>query len=282
MSQTIGPRKVDVGSWRRWSQQALALQSRLKWANIVTSIICVAYYMWLVQFDSVIMTVISMLVAAPLSLSLFVLLAARADGRGLLPVGAIRWRIVARVLGLGLVNWAILIFVFASLFLLGYLLSEIFSLSLGNSSPSGTAPTLNESTLAISNLHLFLAALVYTVVPLAAWYAQSLMPYVSIWFVLLLVISTPANIIQAYKLSWQGEKLNWSEVNSLSMLALILLSLILVSGGILALIILPYLGSLLYVSYRDVFLGEGENTQVKTASASVPSRETHVANIVIR
>ncbi|VAW81629.1 hypothetical protein MNBD_GAMMA12-708 [hydrothermal vent metagenome] len=277
MGQQIGPRKVEPGSWRKWSQQALALQSRLKMANVILSILCVAYYMWLVQIDNLILTVLSMLVAAPVSLSLFILLAARADKRKILPSGQ-HWRITIRVLGLGLVNWGILILVFFSLFMLGYLISEAFNLSLQGTGSSAAAVVAERVGNVITNPYLFLAALVYAIIPLAAWYAQSLMPYVSIWFVLMLVIASPANIVQAYKLSWQAEQLNWSEVNSLSMLALILLSVILVSGGILAVVILPYLGSLMYVSYRDVFLAEGENSKIVTSSIPLTSPERKLAN----
>ncbi len=277
MGQQIRPRKVEPGSWRKWSQQALALQSRLKMANVTLSIICVAYYMWLVQIDNLVLTVLSMLVAAPVSLGLFILLAARADRRKILPSGR-HWRIYMRVLGLGLVNWGILTFVFFSLFLLGYLISEVFNLSLQGVGSSATAIVAERTGSVITNPYLFLAALVYAIIPLAAWYAQSLMPYVSIWFVLMLVIVSPVNIVQAYKLSWQAEQLNWSEVNSLSMLALILLSVILVSGGILAVVILPYLGSLMYVSYRDVFLAEGENSEIKAISMSFARPESRLSN----
>lgn len=269
MSHQFGPRKVEQGSWQQWSQQALMLQSRLKMANIAGSLLCLGYYIWLVQVDNVVLTVLSMLVAAPLMLSMFIFLAAHADGKKLMPPEQQRGKVLLRVLGLGILNWGLLIFIFGSLYLVGFLISEIFDLSLGAAqgaqSSSGNSA---ESSGVINQLYLFIAALVYTVIPLAAWYSQSLIPYISIWFVPLLVIVTPLNVMQAYKMSWQAEKLNWREVNSLSMFALGLLSLILVSGGILALIILPYLGSLMYVSFRDVFLGQNKNSIVKSACSS--------------
>ena len=267
MSHQLGPRKVEQDSWHQWSQQALALQSRLKIANIAGSLLCLGYYIWLVQVDNLVLTVLSMLVAAPLMLSLFIFLAAHADGKKLMPADQLRGKVLVRVLGLGVLNWGLLIFIFGSFYLLGFLISEIFDLSLGVAQGEQAS---RDSTISrgISQLYLFIAALVYTIIPLAAWYSQSLIPYISIWFVPLLIIATPLNVIEAYKMSWQAEKLNWREVNSLSMLALGLLSLILVSGGILALIILPYLGSLMYVSFRDVFLGQNENSIVKSAHTS--------------
>ena len=265
MAKKLQPRKVAKNSWRKWCRQAFELQSRAKAANILSALLWVLFYMLLVEVDNLAFTVIAMLIAAPATLSVFVLLAARADHRNILITNESRLRITIRVLFLGLVNWALLILVFGTLFMLGYLVAGMFGLSIGDSaSVAGKTVEANaiNSTVGgsvINNPYLFLAALVYTIIPLTAWYAQSLFPYTSIWFVLILAMTSPLNVYESYKLSWQAEQLNWSEVNSLSMLSLALLSLILVSGGILALLVLPFLGSLLYVSFRDVFLGEAEN-----------------------
>lgn len=274
MSHIFGPRKVAEGSWRKWSQQALGLQTRLKIANVAVSLLCLAYYMWLAQLNSLVLTVISMLVAAPVSLSIFVIIAAYADGKRILPAAKQRWKVFLRVLFLGLANWALLIMILASLFAVGYIVSLIFDLSIFANQATGSTELAPVKTGTVfTNPYLFLAALVYAIIPLAAWYAQSLVPYVSIWFVLLLILTTPLKIMDSYKMSLQAEKMNWQEINTLSMLALGLLSLILVSGGILAVIILPYLGSLLYVSFRDVFLGLSENAVIDVARSKSGVRD---------
>ncbi len=247
----LEPRRAAPESWKSWAKQALKLQSVNKFSMLATAFIVVlllVLFLWLAGWW---LSLLFLLVSGPLVLAVFVVTAARLDGCMLkLPGPSVLLRVLARLMLVGLIGWAALFVVVGFFFSIGWLVHALVGVDLAR--PAGELG--RQITGQVAYPYLFFSILVFILVPLAAYFTQGLLPWLSIWFVLPLLLCTRLDLREVYQLSRRAEAKNWAAVNASILLSLCGLSLVLVSGGVLALIVLPFLGAYQYVSFKDIFL----------------------------
>lgn len=263
------PRTVSARAWRSWVVQAFALQSRAKLKMLLAAAGVVLLWVAFARFAPLWLGMVAVFLSLPLLLGVFIYLAAVADQqRGWVPRSAIAV-VAGRLALVSLFNGALL-------FLIAAAISGLLSLwvVMPTSDPSLTLGLATQSQAEVVEFpSLFFGTLVFIVLPLMMYFAQGLIPTLSVWFLVPLVMLTHLSLGAGYRLSRRAERRNWENVNTSVLVSLAGLGLILVSGGILALIVLPFLGALQYVSFRDVFLAQSENSAVtNTCLDSVAAR----------
>lgn len=247
----LEPRKAAPECWKDWARQALKLQSANKFRMLATASVVVSLlvlFLWLAGWW---LSLLFLLVSGPLVLAVFVVVAARLDGCVLRPPGgSALGRTLVKLMLVGIVGWLALFGVVGFFFSIGWLVHTLAGMDVAQ-----PVEALGQQlTGQVTYPYLFFSILVFILVPLAAYFTQGLIPWLSIWFVLPLLLCTRLELREAYQLSRRGETRNWGAVNASILLSLCGLSLILVSGGVLAIIVLPFLGAYQYVSFKDIFL----------------------------
>jgi len=249
------PREVEWNAPWRWAREALALIARRPYAFGLASLAGLLLFFAALQVDHVWLRFAIVLLLPPLTLAGMVRLAEAADRSlelpwiRLLPTNAE----ALQVLGLAA---------------LGYGLAFAAIVAAGGG-PDGLEPGAAEAAqqwrdhleAAVAAAGLPLSWVIKAVLfgaSVAAFCGLSLTLFA--WFTLPLTQSGGVPLPLAIRLSFTAYRLNAHRLGltSLALLAAAF-GLVLLSFGLAALLIAPFAGALMYVSYRDVFLGRTEN-----------------------
>lgn len=189
-------------------------------------------------------------------LGLFADRALRADEGAGGPRGSDRLgHVLLRLVVLGFLSWTFL----ACLFTISLGLIKGLVLLSGLESPQPLPVTSSLTLEPGLQRELAIASLFFVVAPVAVHVMRGFWFLFPGWFFVPLLVCARLPMAEAYVLSRRGERANQEAVFRVSLVAIGLLALVGLSGGILSLFVLPLLGALQYVSYRDVFLGRREN-----------------------
>jgi len=253
----LSPHKRRPQAWQDWLCCALALQRRHLWQGGLLGCGTLVVSWIVLKCSSPLVPLLVALAGAPLILASFTLLAARADGRVLrLPAGpGAAWATVGRLVTLGVLSWLVLL----ALFCIGAAVVKILA-TLGDfqETHAGTAALPGGSTRDFS-WHLTVAASLFVVAPMIVYLLRGCCFALTGWFLVPLLLDGRLSLLEGYLLAQQGEEANRSAVTRARILCIVLTLSIAFSGGFLGLIVLPLIGALQYVSYRDVFLGQRWN-----------------------
>lgn len=262
----LEPQGREADAWKRWARYALSLQSQHKFISIILCFFVIGLSTLIFWSGYRLLNLLLMLFLAPVMLSIFTVIAFWFDRSSIPDWSPQRLpRLLGRVLLLGLLGWLVLATLIILLLSIGYFIYLVMPPEVVVTNPLAV-PSSDGVVSGQSKFYLFFSVLVLTLLPLAAFFSQGLIPFVSIWFVLPVILYVNIGIFEAYRLSYRAERKNWPAVNMSILLCLSLLGLVLVSGGILVLLILPFMGAFQYASFRDVFLQQLELTPKKTKS----------------
>ncbi|MCK8515596.1 hypothetical protein M0534_04540 [Methylonatrum kenyense] len=258
----LGPRQLEPNAWRRWITEALALLVRrpLRWILWTAGILLLAWIAQQSHWDWFRQG--ALLFIAPLSLTIYVRLALFADYSQpaqsgdflpdnrdcMLAVGLAA--VVFALLGLFAASWQPAVAAFQGMMVEFGLYEPI--------SPEG----LPASPL-LAHARLGPVLLLGGLLGLALLAVMSLMLLFGQWFLLPMLVLHRPPVPPAFAASIQGCRLNPVPLSGMLGVMLLGLAAVLLSLGWLAPLLLPYFGALLYVAYRDVFLGRSENQPVR-------------------
>ena len=254
--QLLTPHKRGSRAWKDWLACALALQRRCLWQGglLGAGVITIA---WLaVKSSTPVLALLLALTGAPVILALFTVLAAVADGRHIFYPATAGWATFGRLLVLGVLSWLVLLVIFS---IGAAVVKTVALLGAFEETRIGVQPVL-ASTRDFS-WHLTVAASLLVVVPLVVYLLRGLCFALAGWFLIPLLLDARLPLLDSYALARRGEDANRPAIIRARALAVVLAVGIAISGGFLALIVLPLLGALQYVSYRDVFLGRPANSE---------------------
>ncbi len=235
----------------------MVLQTRWLVPNVLLTSGLLALSLVWTHFPTLWIAVPAMLVAGPLVASVFVYTAARADQRRLFSQRTKRefFALVGRLCLTGLVGWALTLFLFAAgaaaFIWMAAFMSEVGLIAPVAQPHSGSGSVQKPSLL----LPIFL----FLVLPLAVHIMQGLVPRFCSWFLVPLIMIAGLPALDAYRLGRNAEMINYHATTKAVVLTVVALSAVFVSGGVLAFVVLPFVGAYQYVAYRDVFLGQAEN-----------------------
>lgn len=258
----LGPRQLEPDAWRRWIPEALALLLRQpgRWILWTAGIMLLAWVAQQSRWDWFRQG--ALLFLAPLGLTVYVRIAlfadysqpARAgdflpDNRDcMLAIGLAA--VLFALLGLLAASWQPVAGAFEDLLVTSGLYDPV--------SPEGLpAPPL------LSHALLGPVLILGGLIGLALIGVLSLMLLFGQWFLLPMLVLHRPPVPPALAASLQGCRLNPVPVSGMLGVLLFGLAAVLLSLGWLAPVLLPYAGALLYVAYRDVFLGRSENQPVR-------------------
>lgn len=265
------PREVEANAPWRWAREALGLIGRRPLAFGLASATALALFFAVLQVEQTLLRFVIVLIAPPVGIGGFVRLAQAADhSRRISPVELLPTnREALRALGLVLFGY-------------GLVFTLILAATAGRAAGldlefSGLADDRWRSYLdmAASILGLPLVLLVKSAlfgISLAAF--SGLLLVLFAWFVLPLVQLADVRTMLALRLSFSAYRLNAHRIGlaSVGMLACMVV-VVLLTVGLAAVLAAPFLGAMLYVSYREVFLGQAENSP-----AQAVQRQTGVAS----
>lgn len=262
LMDALGPRQLEPDAWHRWIAEALALLLRRpgRWILWTAGILLLAWIAQQSRWDW--FRQAALLFLAPISLTVFVRIALYADyGQPaqsgdflpdnrdcMLALGLAA--VVFTLLGVFAASWQPAVAAFQNL-LIEYGLYEPVSPE-GLPAPPLLAQALLGPVLILGGL-----------MGLALVAVLSLMLLFGQWFLLPMLVLHRPPVAPAFAASIQGCRLNPVPVSGMLGVLLIGLAAVLLSLGWLAPVMLPYFGALLYVAYRDVFLGRSENQPVR-------------------
>jgi len=282
---TFEPRQVSPHAWKEWLKEALRIQTRAWISSLFLTSVITFVMMSLFYFLHWFICLLLMLVIAPYLIAVFMINTFRVEGYDVKALfSVLKLRAWLRLLIAGVVGWTVFFLVVG--LLIGIVLI-IVSLLMGDGFSFAQQNRWLDDLMYQVPTHglnyplLFFSALLFITFPIVAFYAQSLFPKMSIWFLVPLVLLFDVKLIYAYRLSNRAELLNGLSINSVTLLGIVLMLSVLVSGGILALVLLPLLGVLHYVSFREVFFNNferhlklSETTRAKISYAKQSSLNT--------
>jgi hypothetical protein len=258
--KTFQPRQVDSSAPWRWVREALALMARRPASYAGATLAIGVVFFAMMQADSLLLRFVLVLFLPPLSVLGCLRLAEAADKSSpFAPADMLPGNAEAiRVFMIALTGYCI---VFAPLMLLAAGSQAAADAGvLGwqahwESSAAGTGMSLQLLTHSLL-LGASLAAFAGLLLGLGAWFA---LPLVSL---------QRMGLLQACLLSLSACRLNAASLRFTSFFALITVLLgVLASFGLLSLLLAPFFGAVLYVSYRDVFLGQAQNAALAAVAA---------------
>lgn len=263
--QTYQPRQVDSEAPWRWARQSLQLMARRPATYAVASLSVIALFFLALQVESLALKFALVLFLPPLSVVGFLRLAQAADrGEPFIATELLPGNMESlRVLAVAVTGYCI---IFAPLVLLSAgaeALADEGVLGWQAQWEAGAAD-------AAASMGISLSILVQALLLGASLGAfAGLLLGMGAWFALPLAGFNGMRLVPACLLSLQASRLNARQLRFSSFFVLIgvLLALV-VSFGLLALVLAPFFGAVLYVSYRDVFLGRQENAPVAAASSA--------------
>lgn len=250
------PRQVEWRAAWRWTREALALMARRPLLYSAASMLTLALFLLFLRADSAVLRFALVLLLPPLALVGFLRLARAADcalpfsPAGLLPSNGDALRVLT-IAGLG---YGV---AFAALFALG---------ALGEGPGDAEAAVMLKERLTVLAAQSALPVL--TLIK-AALFGASVTAFCSLllalcsWFTLPLVQFSGLPIVPATLLSFRAYRMNARALGVMGMTVFVLTLLVLtLTAGLGAVLIAPFAGALLYVSYRDIFLGRAQNAPV--------------------
>lgn len=257
----LQPREVETNAPWRWAKEAMGLISRRPMSFGFGSLVVLILFFATLQVEQSILRFIIVLVVPPVCLGGFLRLAEAADqSQPLSPVGLLPTnREALRTLGVAAIGY-------------GLVFSLISAMSAGASS-MGLDPGMmaderwrDYAYATASALGLPLALVIKSVlfgISLAAF--SSLLLVLFIWFALPLTQLSNVQALLALRLSISAYRLNAHRIGLASVATLAAMAmLILFTLGLAAILAAPFIGAMLYVSYRDVFLGQAENSPAQS------------------
>lgn len=258
----LQPREVEMSAPWRWAREAFGLIGRRPLSFGLGSLAVLALFFTVLQVEQTLLRFIVVLIVPPLWLGGFMRLAEAADrSQALSPAALLPTNMEAfRTLIVAAIGY-------------GLMFALISAVSLGAAGLEMDAGALaderwrNYADAAAATLGLPLALVIKGVlfgISLAAF--SGLLLVLFIWFALPLTQLSNVQTVLALRLSISAYRLNAQRIGLASIAILAVMAvLILLTLGLAAILASPFLGAMLYVSYRDVFLGQAENTPVQTA-----------------
>jgi len=249
------PRRVEANAPWRWAREAFGLIGRRPLSFGLLSVALLALFFAAFQVEQTLLRFLIALLLPPLGIGSFLRLAEAADQSRpvalteLLPTNGEALRVVLiAALGYGLI----------------FALIQAVSVS-GLSMEPGTLADerwRNYADAAAAMLGLPLAMIIKGVLfgtSLAAF--SGLMLVLFVWFALPLIQLGKLTSTMALRLSWSAYRLNAHRIGLASVATLgAMVAVILLTLGLAAVLAAPFIGAMLYVSYREVFLGQAENS----------------------
>lgn len=265
----LEPREVEWNAPWHWAREALALMARRPVAFGLASLGALAVFFAAVQVDSLMARFTIVLLLPPLSVLGFMRLAEAADRSLELPPAALLPSNgdVARILGLGALGYALAFGVIMAVG--GGPESVIADLQAGGTPLDGKWK--DYVALAVAAAGLPLAWVIK-----ATLFGASLTAFAGLllvmfsWFTLPLIHFSGLGLVPATLLSVRAYRLNARRlgVASFALLGAVVLVVVL-SLGLAAMLIAPFIGAVLYVSFRDVFLGRRDNEPARARQALI-------------
>lgn len=256
---TLEPRRVDSAAPRRWLRSAWQLMRRRPLDYTVGTALLILAFALLIAGEAGPVTLMFALFAPPVALGGFVRLAQCADtGR------AFRWRellpsnreTLHSVL-LAAVGYSVVLAPLA-------LLTLGFDPALSRGSDPGV--------MGAASLAFPFAAVLLPGLSLLAY--SGLLLGMGAWFVLPISALMGSGMGQAALLSWRACRINASSLRFTGFGAMAGVTLgVLLSFGVASVLLAPLFGSVLYVSFREVFLGRAENSPT-----TVPTRSRYASS----
>lgn len=259
--QNFQPRQVEWSAPWRWSRETLALIGRRPAAFGLAGLVLLGSFFALMQVQQKLLRFGVALLWPPLGLAGFVRIAEAADhGRSLRP----REFFPSNRETFGV----------ALLAACGYGL--VFALILAFGGGTGDGLGLADAELAERAQRLVEAAAVAVGLPFAyvsraVLFGASLAAFsglllaLFVWFVLPLIQLGGASPTLALRLSFDAYRLNARTLGLTGFAPLsAFVTVLLLSLGLAAVLAAPFLGGMLYVSYREIFLGRAENAPAAT------------------
>ena len=249
---TFTPRNSPPEAWLAWLADALGLQRRAPWYGAIAACVLLLAAWGLTHARSALLPLLVALTCAPPVLALFVIIAARADGRtlGFPNRQAALARALSRLAALGVLSWLVFLLFFA----IAAALVEIAPFLYG----SGEIPAIVLPSL-LSGRHglwyLAVGSLLFLAGPILVYLCRGFCFAAAGWFLVPLLLHQRLTLRDTYALAQQAETVNRSAVVRVRTVCVILAGAVAFSGGVLGVLALPLIGALQYVSYRDVFLG---------------------------
>lgn len=259
------PRQVEPRAPWRWVREAWGLIARRPMAFGLASTVMFALFCAALQVEPPALRFAVALLLPPLGLGTFIRLAQAADRSQPLPLAALLPgnREVLQALGVAVVGYGLAFAVIAAMQAGG----EAAGLALEPGQladqrwrdyVAAVASELGLPLVVVARGVLFgcsLAAFSGLLLLLFAWFALPLSQLGSVrtWLALQLSVS-------AYRLN--AHRIGLASVGALGLMALA----VLLTLGLAAMLAAPFLGAMLYVSYREVFLGQAENSPLQIAS----------------
>lgn len=255
------PREVEMSAPWRWAREAIGLIGRRPLSFGLGSLAVLALFFTTLQVEQTMLRFIIVLIVPPVCLGGFLRLAEAADrSQPLAPAGLLPTnREALRVLGVAAIGYG-LVFSLISAMSIG---ASSFGLELGVVADDRWR---NYADAAATTLGLPLTLVIKSVlfgISLAAF--SGLLLVLFMWFALPLIQLSNVQTMLALRLSISAYRLNAHRIGLASVATLAAMAmLILLTLGLAAILAAPFLGAMLYVSYRDVFLGQAENSPAQT------------------
>ena len=261
MVQSFQPRVVERRAPLRWSREALGLIARRPAAFLAASLVLLVTFFSALQVEAAMLRFAIVLILPPLGLAGFVRLAEAADhGRemplaGFFPSNREALRVLAVVAS-------------------GY--GIMFALIMAMSGGMGGTGIELEPVAAGAKWKDYVQAAVeaaglpFSWVVKAVLFGASLAAFAGLlltlfaWFVLPLMQLGNVRTLMAARLSFDAYRLNGRTLGITSVATLgVVTAAVFLSLGLAAVLIAPFVGAMLYVSYREIFLGRAENAPVR-------------------
>lgn len=261
---TFQPRQVESNAPLRWAREALGLIGRRPLAFGLCSLTALILFFIVLQIEQPILRLVIVLLVPPVWIGGFVRLAEAADqSRPLSPLqllptnGEVGRALIVAALGYGLA--------FALIFAVG-------------STADGTGLALEPGVLADGRWTDYvekaaaLLGLPFAIVVKSVLFGISLAAFSGLllvlfaWFALPLIQLGRVRTSLALRLSISAYRLNARRIGLASVATLaVTVLVVLLTLGLAAIVAAPFLGAMLYVSYREVFLGQAENSPAQAA-----------------
>lgn len=258
--QNFQPRQVEWRAPWRWSREALGLIARRPAAFLFASLVLLVCFFSALQVDEPILRFIIVLMLPPLGLTGFLRLAEAADHGRDLPLA-----------GLFPTNGETLRVLLLAASGYGLMFAAILAMS-GGMGGTGLEmePALGARWKDYVQAAVEAAGLPFAWVVKAVLFGASLTSFCGLlltlfaWFVLPLMQLGQVRGPLALRLSFDAYRLNARTlgITSFSTLA-VAVSVVFVTLGLAAVLIAPFVGAMLYVSYREIFLGRAQNAPVR-------------------
>jgi hypothetical protein len=262
---SLQPRQVETNAPLRWAREALGLIGRRPGAFALSGLAALVLFCAVLQIEQAVIRFIIVLIVPPALIGGFIRMAEAADmSRPLHPAAALPTNreavtaLAVTAVGYGLIFAAILAMGVGTT---GYglpLEPGLLADPRWRDYVQTVASAIGLPFVLVVKSVLFgtsLAAFSGLLLVLFAWFALPLMQLGNVRSLLALRLS-----MDAYRLN--ARRIGLSSVGVLAAMA----AVVVLTLGVAAVLAAPFLGAMLYVSYREVFLGQAENSPAQAAA----------------